>query len=146
MTLTLADEIDVARGDVLAAADDRPEVADQFAAHLVWMDDEPMLPGRSYLMRIGTPDAPAHGRRALKHQLDVNTLEQHRRRRRSTLNEIGVCNLAIDAPVAFDPYAENRDTGAFILIDRLTQRDGRRRHDRLRAAPRAPTSTGRRST
>jgi bifunctional enzyme CysN/CysC len=118
VTLTLAEQIDVARGDVLARADNRPEVVDQFAAHVLWMTEDAMLPGRSYLMRIGTRYVPARIT-ALKHKVDVNTLE-HIAARTLGLNDIGLCNLATAAPVAFDPYAENRDTGAFILIDRFT--------------------------
>jgi bifunctional enzyme CysN/CysC len=118
VTVTLADEIDVARGDVLARADSRPEVVDQFAAHVLWMAEDAMLPGRSYLMRIGTKYVPARIT-SLKHKVDVNTLE-HMAAKTLALNEIGLCNLATATPVAFDPYAENRETGAFILIDRFT--------------------------
>jgi bifunctional enzyme CysN/CysC len=118
VTLTLSDEIDIARGDVLADPQERPEVADQFAAHVLWMNEEPLLPGRSYLMRIGTRTLPARIT-TLKHKVDVNTLEE-RPARTLALNEIGVCNLATASPVAFDPYVENRRTGAFILIDRFT--------------------------
>ena len=118
VTLTLSDEIDVARGDVLARAEDRPEVVDQFAAHVLWMAEDAMLPGRSYLMRIGTKFVPARIT-ALKHKVDVNTLE-HIAGKTLALNEIGLCNLATSVPVAFDPYDENRQTGAFILIDRFT--------------------------
>ena len=117
VTLVLADEIDVARGDVLAHAEARPEVVDQFAAHVLWMAEDAMLPGRSYLMRIGTQYVPARVT-TLKHKVDVNTLE-HIAAKTLTLNEIGLCNLATAIPVAFDPYAENRATGAFILIDRF---------------------------
>ncbi|HEY5409192.1 MAG TPA: sulfate adenylyltransferase subunit CysN [Caulobacteraceae bacterium] len=118
VTLTLKDEIDVARGDILAEPTARPEVADQFAAHLLWMAEEPLLPGRNYLMRIGTQYVPAKVT-ALKHKIDVDTLE-HLAGRTLALNEIGVCNFATTTPIAFDPYEENRDTGAFILIDRYT--------------------------
>ena len=118
VTLVLADDIDVSRGDVLARADDRPEVVDQFAAHLLWMAEEPMLPGRSYLMRIGTRFVPARIT-SLKHKVDVNTLE-HMAAKTLGLNEIGLCNLSTAMPVALDAYAENRATGAFILIDRYT--------------------------
>ena len=118
VTLVLADEVDIARGDVLARPEDRPEVVDQFAAHLLWMAEEPMLPGRSYLMRIGTRFVPARIT-TLKHKVDVNTME-HLAAKTLALNEIGVCNLATSTPVALDPYAENRETGAFILIDRFT--------------------------
>jgi bifunctional enzyme CysN/CysC len=118
VTLTLADEIDIARGDVLARPEDRPEVVDQFAAHVLWMAEEPMFPGRSYLLRIGTKYVPARIT-TLKHKVDVNTLE-HIAARTLALNEIGLCNVATATPVAFDPYTENRETGAFILIDRYT--------------------------
>ncbi len=118
VTLTLADEVDIARGDLLAAPLARPEVADQFAAHVIWMGDEPLLPGRPYLMRIGTRYVPVKVT-ALKHRIDVDTLEQLAGRTLS-LNEIGVCNLSTTSPVAFDAYADNRETGAFILIDRYT--------------------------
>ncbi len=118
VTLVLADEIDVARGDVLARADARPAVMDQFAAHLLWLTEEPMLPGRSYLMRIGARYVPARVT-SLKHKVDVNTLE-HMAGKTLALNEIGLCNIDTAAPVAFDPYVENRESGAFILIDRFT--------------------------
>jgi len=118
VTLTLADEVDIARGDLLAAPDARPEVADQFAAHLLWMGDEPMLPGRPYLMRIGSRYVPVK-MTALKHRIDVDTLE-HFAARTLSLNEIGVGNFSTSEAVAFDAYAENRETGAFILIDRYT--------------------------
>jgi len=117
VTLVLTDELDIARGDLLARTDARPEVVDQFAAHVLWMAEEPMLPGRSYLMRIGTRYVPARVT-SLKHKIDVNTLE-HIAAKTLTLNEIGLCNLGTATPVAFDPYAENRETGAFILIDRF---------------------------
>ena len=118
VTLTLADEIDVARGDVFSAPDRRPEVADQFAAHVIWMSAENLLPGRSYLMKIGAKTVPATVTE-LRHRVDVNTLEKLAGKTLS-LNEVGFCNLATTAPVVFDPYAENHQTGAFILIDRYT--------------------------
>ncbi|HXQ46029.1 MAG TPA: sulfate adenylyltransferase subunit CysN [Caulobacteraceae bacterium] len=118
VTLTLADEVDIARGDLLSAPTARPEVADQFAAHVIWMGDEPLLPGRPYLMRIGARYAPVRVT-ALKHKIDVDTRE-HLAARTLALNEIGVCNLSTTTPVAFDAYAENRETGAFILIDRFS--------------------------
>ena len=118
VTLTLADEIDISRGDVLAQADALPEVADQFEAQLVWMSEEPMLPGRPYLMKIGARTVGATITRP-KHKLNVNTLE-HLAAPTLALNEIGLCNLHLDQPIAFDPYQHNRDTGGFILIDRLT--------------------------
>ncbi len=118
MTLTLADEIDVARGDILADPKDRPPVADQFAAHVIWMSEERLLPGRSYLMKIATRLVPVTVT-DLKHRIDINSLE-HNAAKTLGLNEIGFCNLACASPIAFDPYGENRDTGAFILIDRAT--------------------------
>lgn len=120
VTLTLADEIDVSRGDVLAAAAAPPAVADQFEATIVWFDEEAMLPGRPYLMKLGTRTVAAQIAEP-KYKVNVNTLE-HLAARRLELNEIGVCNLALDAPVAFDAYAENRDLGGFVLIDRISNR------------------------
>ena len=120
VTLTLADEIDVSRGDVLAAGDAPPEAADQFEATLVWMDDDAMLPGRPYLLKIGARLVGATITEP-KHKVDVNTLEQ-RPAKRLELNEIGVCNLSLDGAIAFEPYAANRDLGGFILIDRISNR------------------------
>jgi bifunctional enzyme CysN/CysC len=118
VTITLTDEIDIARGDMFSAARDRPQIADQFAAHLVWMSNEKLFPGRSYLMKInhGTLGATVTD---LKHQIDVNTLSKLAAKTLA-LNEVGVCNLSVARPIAFDPYADNHDTGAFILIDRYT--------------------------
>jgi bifunctional enzyme CysN/CysC len=118
VTITLADEIDIARGDMLSALRDRPQIADQFAAHLVWMSNEKLFPGRSYLMKINH-DTLGATVTDLKHQIDVNTLSKLAAKTLA-LNEVGVCNLSLARPVAFDPYADNRDTGAFILIDRYT--------------------------
>jgi bifunctional enzyme CysN/CysC len=118
VTLTLADEVDIARGDVLAPPADRPEVADQFAAHVIWMSQEELLPGRSYLMKIGAKTTPATVTE-LRHRIDVNTLEKLAGKTLS-LNEVGFCNMATSMPVAYDAYADNRETGAFILIDRFT--------------------------
>jgi bifunctional enzyme CysN/CysC len=118
VTVTLADEIDVSRGDMLAAADAPPEVADQFEADLIWMSEEPMLPGRPYLMKIGAKTVGATITRP-KYKVNINTLEQLAAQTLE-LNEIGVCNLYLDQVIAFDPYEQNRDTGGFILIDRLT--------------------------
>lgn len=119
VTITLADEIDASRGDLLCAGDSPAEVADQFEAHIVWMHEDEMLPGRPYLMKIGTRtvgltiDNP-------KYRVDVNSLE-HLAADTLELNEIGVCNIGLDRPIAFDAYADNRDTGGFIIIDKLTQ-------------------------
>jgi bifunctional enzyme CysN/CysC len=120
VTLTLKDEIDVSRGDVLAQAKAPPAVADQFEATLVWFDDEPMLPGRPYLMKLGARTVSAQVTEP-KYKVNVNTLE-HLAAKRLELNEIGVVNLSTDAPVAFDPYEENKDLGGFILIDRISNR------------------------
>jgi bifunctional enzyme CysN/CysC len=118
VTLTLEDEIDVSRGDVLACTSAPPHVADQFETTIIWMADEPMLPGRPYWMKIGTKQVSATITEP-KYKVNVNTLE-HLAAKKLGLNEIGVCNVALDHPIAFDPYAENRDTGGFILIDRLS--------------------------
>jgi len=118
ITLTLADEVDISRGDVLADPHARPEVSDQFAAHLLWMADEELLPGRQYLLKLGTATVPAQIS-ALKHKIDVNTLD-HLAGKTLHLNEVGFCNFALGQPLAFDPYRDNRDTGGFILIDRFT--------------------------
>ena len=116
VTLTLADEVDVSRGDVIAAADDPPEVADQFAAHVLWMDDAALLPGRPYWLQIGSRTVSA-SISEIKHRVDVNTQERLAAKRLE-LNEVGYCNLALDEPVAFAAYAQNRALGGFILIDR----------------------------
>jgi len=118
VTLTLTDEIDISRGDVLAASDAPALIANQFEAHVVWMGDEPMLPGRRYWLKIGAKTVGASVA-APKYKVNVNTLE-HLAAKTLELNEIGVCNLYLDQAVAFDPYADNRDMGAFILIDRLS--------------------------
>jgi len=118
VTLTFADEIDVTRGDLLTNPKSRAEFADQFAAHLIWMKDEPLVPGRSYWLKIGTRTVPATVT-ALKHRIDVDN-GAHVAARTLTLNEIGFCNLSTTQPIAFDPYTANRDTGGFILIDRFT--------------------------
>ena len=118
VTLTLTDEIDVSRGDMIAKADDRPGIADQFEATIVWMSDEPMLPGRNYLMRIGANTATATVT-PLKYKVDVNSLE-HLAATKLDLNEIGVCAIELDRAIAFDPYGENRETGGFILVDRIS--------------------------
>jgi len=119
VTLCLADEIDVSRGDVLATALDPPGVADQFECHLVWMAEEELLPGRPYLLKLGTRTVTATVAQP-KYSVNVNTLE-HTAARTLQLNEIGVCNLNLDRPVPFDPYSANRDMGGFILIDKFTR-------------------------
>jgi len=116
ITLTLVDEIDASRGDVIAAASDPPEVADQFAAHLLWMGDERLLPGRPYLLKLGSRTVGASVTE-IKHKIDVNT-QEHLAAKHLELNEVAYCNLHLDQPVAFEPYARNRALGGFILIDR----------------------------
>jgi bifunctional enzyme CysN/CysC len=116
--ITLADEIDVSRGDVVAAAAAPPAVADQFEATIVWMHDRPMLQGRSYLMKIGARTVTATVA-PLKYRVNINTLE-HAAAKKLELNDIGVCAMELSQPVVFEPYAENRDLGGFILIDRVT--------------------------
>ena len=120
ITICLADEVDVSRGDVLAASGAPPEVADQFEATIVWFDDENLLPGRPYLLKLGSRTVQAQITEP-KYKVNVNTLEQLAAKHLE-LNEIGVCNLALSTPIAFDPYAENHDLGGFILIDRLSNR------------------------
>ncbi|RNE88532.1 sulfate adenylyltransferase subunit CysN [Marichromatium sp. AB31] len=118
VTLVLDDEIDVSRGDLIAGAEARPEVADQFAAHLVWMDEQPLLPGRPYLLRTATAALNAQVTE-IKHKVNVNTLEQTAAKHLA-LNDVAVCNLALDRAVPFDPYVDNRETGAFVLVDRIS--------------------------
>jgi bifunctional enzyme CysN/CysC len=118
VTITLADEIDIARGDMITAADSPAEVADQFECTLVWMSDEPLLPGRSYWLAIGAKVVGATVSE-LKHRVDVNSLEPLAAKTLE-LNGIGVANVSLAAPVAFDPYRDNRDTGGFVLIDRTS--------------------------
>ncbi len=120
VTLTLTDEVDVSRGDVIASAEDPPAVADQFEATVVWMDEETLSPGRSYLLKIGARTATAQVT-AIKHKINVNTLERLAATRLE-LNDIAVCNLSLDRPIAFEPYDVSRDLGGFILIDRITNR------------------------
>jgi bifunctional enzyme CysN/CysC len=118
VTLTLAPDVDVSRGDLIADADRPPEAADQFEAHLVWMSDRPLLPGRSYWLKLGAATVPARIS-SIRHRVDVDTGE-HLAARTLGLNDIGLCTLALDVPLAFEPYAASRDLGGFILIDRIT--------------------------
>ncbi|MBI2720043.1 MAG: sulfate adenylyltransferase subunit CysN [Rhizobiales bacterium] len=117
LTVTLADEIDVSRGDVLCAGGDPVEVSDQFEVEILWMGDEPMLPGRSYVIKAGAATVPG-SLEELKYKVNVNTME-HVAAKSLALNEIGVCNLELDRAIAFAPYAENRHLGSFIVIDRF---------------------------
>ena len=117
ITLTLADEIDISRGDMISNALEPAATADQFEAVIVWMSEEPLLAGRPYLLKIGARTVTATVT-DIKYQVNVNTLE-HVAAKKLELNAIGVCNISLDRVIPFDPYAENRDTGGFILIDRL---------------------------
>lgn len=118
VTLVLDEEIEVSRGNMLVSPDDRPHVADQFAAHLVWFDEAALFPGRSYILRTETDQVNATVTE-LKHRVDVNTFA-HEAAKALDMNEVGVCNISVQSPIAFDAYADNRVTGSFILIDRLT--------------------------
>ena len=118
VTLCLEDEIDVSRGDMLTNPQSRPSHADQFEAKLVWMHEEPLLPGRSYLLKAGSATAPAQVSE-LKRKVNVNTLKLEPGKTLE-MNEVGICNISINRAISFDPYIENRHTGNFILIDRFT--------------------------
>ena len=118
VTLTLEDEVDVSRGDVIAATDAAPESATQFQATIIWMHEEPLLPARSYLLKIGSVTANAT-MMPIRHRINVNTLEKLAAETLE-LNDIGVCELQVDRPVVFEPYADSRTLGGFILIDRMT--------------------------
>ena len=118
ITITLADELDIARGDLLVSPTSRPEVSDQFSAHLIWMSDQALMPGRSYFARIGTKTTPITVT-GIKYKIDVNTRERLAAHTLG-LNDIAFCNLATGAPVSFDPFERNRKTGSFIVIDRQT--------------------------
>ena len=120
VTLTLADELDIGRGDVLVVPTGRPDVSEQFAAHVIWMDQAPLFHGRAYLVRIGTKTVPA-SITAIKYKVDVTT-QEHLAAQTLLLNDIGFCNISTTVPVAFDPFAENRKTGSFIIIDRFSNR------------------------
>lgn len=118
VTLVLEDEIEVSRGNMLVAPADRPHVADQFAANIVWFGETPLLPGRSYILRTETDQANATVT-DLQHRIDVNSFA-HEAAKSLEMNEVGVCSLSTQSPIAFDGFVRNRTTGAFILIDRMT--------------------------
>ena len=117
VTIALTDEIDVSRGDVIAAAKTPAQVTDQFAAHLIWMSDDAMLPGRQYLLKTGGATVAATVTE-IKHTVNVNSLE-HVSAKQLDLNTVAFCNLSLDRAIAYDPYTDNRATGSFILIDRF---------------------------
>ncbi|WP_280545697.1 sulfate adenylyltransferase subunit CysN [Halomonas sp. 11-S5] len=118
ITLLLDDEIDISRGDIISGVERPSQTADQFETTLVWMHEQPLLPGRPYLMKLGTQTVSATVT-DIKYQVNVNTLE-HAAAKQLDLNGIGICTLSLNKPVAFDPYQESQDTGGFILIDRMT--------------------------
>ncbi|MDA0341456.1 MAG: adenylyl-sulfate kinase, partial [Proteobacteria bacterium] len=118
VTLVLDREIDISRGDIIAERGDPPEVADQFAAHLIWMDHEAMLPERSYVIRLASTTATAQIT-DLVHRIDVNTLD-FLAAKTLELNDVGYCKIALDRAIAFDAHADNPGTGAFVLIDTFT--------------------------
>ena len=118
ITITLEEEIDCSRGDVLATADDPPQVADQFETTIVWMDDEPLVVGRGYWLKLGTQMVSVTIAEP-KYEIDVNTME-HLASQTLNLNQIGVCEITTDRRIVFDPYTENRALGGFILIDKIT--------------------------
>ena len=120
VTLCLADELDIARGDVLAPPDARPTVANQFAARILWLDEDAMLPGRQYRIRMGQAWSGA-SITTIRHRLDVGTGDKQPARQLA-MNEIGVCHVATTTPLGFDPFAENARMGAFILVDRSSNR------------------------
>lgn len=118
VTLTLNDEIDISRGDVISTTDQPALSADQFESTIVWMTDDPLLPGRPYLLKLGTKSVSATVT-TIKHEVNVNTLEQNAAKQLE-LNSIGVCNINTDQQIAYDAYEENRTMGAFVLIDRIS--------------------------
>ncbi|UTW02458.1 sulfate adenylyltransferase subunit CysN [Amphritea atlantica] len=118
VTLTLNDEIDISRGDMLTSAEEPASIGKQFETTIIWMHEEPLMPGRTYLMQIGSKTVTA-SITDIKHQVNVNTME-HLAAKKLELNGIGECNISLDQNIAFDAYKANRDTGSFILIDRMT--------------------------
>jgi bifunctional enzyme CysN/CysC len=118
VTLTLTDEIDISRGDILCSTDHPARVSDQFMGHILWMHEDALLPGRPYILKSGNKTSTAVIT-SLKHKVNVNSLE-HQSGKTLKLNEVGQCNISLNQQIAFDPYTENRDTGGFVLIDRLT--------------------------
>jgi bifunctional enzyme CysN/CysC len=118
VTMTLTDEVDVSRGDVVVARDAPPSVADQFEATIVWMHERPLLQGRTYLMKLATQTASATVA-PIKHRININTLERVAAKKLE-LNDIGVCDIELSRPIVFEAYRDNRDLGGFILVDRLT--------------------------
>ncbi len=119
VTLTMEDEIDISRGDMIVSKNQsQPTVADRFKANIVWMTEQSMVPGRQYIIKLATRSVSG-SISSIDYRIDVNTLEHHDASELK-LNEIGVCNVSVNAPVVFDPYKQSKGTAAFIIIDRLT--------------------------
>ncbi|RLA21757.1 MAG: sulfate adenylyltransferase subunit CysN, partial [Gammaproteobacteria bacterium] len=118
VTLTLTDEIDISRGDTIVSSDNLPSVADKFDANIVWMTENPLVPGKQYIIKLATRSVSGSIAN-IQHRIDVNTLEQHDAKQLQ-LNEIGLCTVSVNAPVVFDAYNLSKGTGSFIIIDRLT--------------------------
>lgn len=116
ISLLLSGEIDVSRGDIIVSSDARPEIADQFAAHIVWMSEQRLVPGRQYILQSSTMAVIAQVTE-IKHKVNVNTLEKNPAKHLE-LNDVALCNIAVDRAIPFDAYADNRETGSFILVDR----------------------------
>ena len=120
VTLALEDEIEVSRGNILVAPGARPNVADQFQAKIIWFDADAMIPGRSYILRTEADQTPATIT-ALKYQVNVNSFA-HEAAKSLHMNEVGVCNISTQAPIVFDAYGDNRTTGNFVIIDRISNK------------------------
>ena len=118
ITVTLQDEIDISRGDMIVHRDHQPHVSSQFKATVVWMTEQPLVSGKQYSFKVGVSESSGV-LTTIDHQIDINSLAEHQASE-LRLNEIGVCQFSLTKPVVFDPYKRNRSTGAFIIIDRLT--------------------------
>ncbi|BCG64239.1 MAG: bifunctional enzyme CysN/CysC [Methyloprofundus sp.] len=118
ITLTLEDEIDISRGDIIVGSDNLPSVADKFDANIVWMTENSLVPGKQYIIKLATRSVSGSVAN-IQHRIDVNTLEHHDAKELQ-LNEIGVCTISVNTPVVFDAYTRSKGTGSFIIIDRLT--------------------------
>ncbi|MGH8107482.1 MAG: sulfate adenylyltransferase subunit CysN [Arenimonas sp.] len=116
--ISLKDEIDISRGDVISAANDAPPISDQVAAHILWLSDAPLMPGRGYWLKLATRTVSAQISE-IKHKIDVNT-QEHLAAKRLELNEVAYCNLSFDHAITFESYQDNPALGSFILIDRQT--------------------------
>ena len=118
VTITVKDEVDISRGDILSHHDDQPEMADQFRVTLVWMEETPLMPGRGYFIKIGTKTVSARITN-IRYKINIDTME-HEACDRLEINDIGICNIALDTFIPFDPYEKCHATGGFIVIDKMT--------------------------